>query len=177
MKIANCGGNYRGAYRELPREKLILASRSPRRRELLIEAGYEFEVVVPNESAECGVCSRESPEQLVARLAWQKAADVAVRIGCGLVIGCDTVVECDGKILGKPANEDHARQDASGAQRTRTPRAFSGFAWPGAGRYGPQVRVAVTRLRMDRLREGEIDEYVASGLWEGKAGRSATRTG
>ena len=89
--------------------KLILASRSPRRRELLAAAGYEFEVCRPSDDAEGGVGVGETPHQLVARLARQKAADVARRIGRGLVLGCDTVVECNGRILGKPADEAHAR--------------------------------------------------------------------
>ena len=73
-------------------EKLILASRSPRRRELLAEAGYDFDIVVPDEAAESSLPasllaalpgaeedpgSPESSEQFVARLAWQKAANVA----------------------------------------------------------------------------------------------------
>ncbi len=85
-----------------PATKLILASRSPRRRELLAEAGYEFEVIVPSPAAECGVCSRESPAEMVARLAYEKAADVARRINHGVIIGCDTIAECEGQVLGKP---------------------------------------------------------------------------
>jgi septum formation protein len=181
------------------RPKLILASRSPRRRELLTEAGYEIEIVPPHESAECGMCSRESPEQLVARLARQKAADVVERhpylferTAAGLVVACDTVAECDGQILGKPANEDNARrmlQLLSGREH----RVLSGLClWSrpagtqvprqGAGsRDCPSdsllrapcsvlCRVAITRLRMDRLAATDLDEYLASGLWEGKAG-------
>ena len=49
--------------------KLILASRSPRRNELLAEAGYDFEVIPADEAVECGVCSRESPAELVS--AWR----------------------------------------------------------------------------------------------------------
>ena len=91
------------------------------------------------------------------------------RIAGGLVLGCDTVVECEGQILGKPANEDHARKMLH-ALSGREHRVISGLClWHVPGGV-PRVRVAVTRLRMDRLTEGQIDEYVASGLWEGKAG-------
>ena len=71
--------------------KLILGSTSPRRNDLLAEAGFEFEVVTPNDSAECGICTQEPPPELVARLAYQKARDVAERIEQGLGSGCDTV--------------------------------------------------------------------------------------
>ena len=78
------------------------------------EAGYDFQVVPPSDGAECGACSGESPEQFVARLAEQKARDVAVQLQnelqCQAIIGCDTVAECDGQILGKPTDERHARE-------------------------------------------------------------------
>ncbi len=149
--------------------KLILASRSPRRRELLTEAGYSFEILVPDEAAECGVCSRETPEQFVARLARQKAADVVPRVASGLVLACDTVAECDGQILGKAATEDHARQMLR-LLSGREHRVLSGLCLWNVPDGQPQVRVAVSRLRMDSLADAALDEYLASGLWEGKAG-------
>ena len=149
--------------------KLILASRSPRRRELLAAAGYAFEVEPPSEAAECGVCSGESPAQLVARLAYQKAADVARRIGRGLVLGCDTVAECQGQILGKPADQEHARamlKTLSGREH----RVLSGLCLWNVPDGQPVVRVAVTTLRMDELTPQQLDQYLADGQWEGKAG-------
>jgi len=151
------------------RPKLILASRSPRRRELLTEAGYEFEIVVPDQAAECGVCSRETPEKLVARLARQKAANVVPKISQGVVLGCDTVAECEGQILGKPANEEHARQMLQ-MLSGRDHRVHSGLCLWNVPDGIPAIRVAVTSLRMDRLSAAEIEDYLAGGLWEGKAG-------
>src|SRR5437763_12502673 len=90
--------------------RLILASSSPRRRELLTEAGYQFEIISPSEGAECGLCSGESPPQFVARLGYQKAKDVAPQVRLGVIVACDTVAECGGQILGKPVDESHARQ-------------------------------------------------------------------
>src|SRR5688572_4290246 len=90
--------------------KLILASRSPRRRDLLTQAGYAFEVIEPSESAECGLCSQETPPEFVARMAYQKAADVAPRVEHGVVLGCDTVAECCGQILGKSHDRRHAEE-------------------------------------------------------------------
>jgi septum formation protein len=151
------------------RPKIILASRSPRRRELLAEAGYPLEVIPPHETAECGLCSGESPEQLVARLAYQKVADVGARISSGLIVGCDTVVECNGEILGKPADDAHARQMLE-ALRGRQHRVLSGLCLWRKPDGTPRVRVAVTLLLMDLLTETQISDYVASGAWEGKAG-------
>ncbi len=150
-------------------QRLILASRSPRRRELLASAGYAFEVVPPHDTAESGEHFQETPAELVARLARQKAADVAQRIDKGLILACDTVVECDGRILGKPNAEAHARtilQLLSGREH----RVFSGLClWKVPGGQ-PNIRTAVTSLCMDRLDPGQLDEYLASGAWRGKAG-------
>ncbi|MFO0901073.1 MAG: nucleoside triphosphate pyrophosphatase [Pirellulales bacterium] len=148
---------------------LILASRSPRRRELLAEAGYEFTVLPADESAECGMCSGETPLQLVARYARQKAADVAARLDAGRILACDTVAELDGQIFGKPAHEDHARAMLR-ALRGREHRVHSGLClWDVPGGE-PRVRTASTLLRMDQLSDAALEEYLASGEWEGKAG-------
>ena len=149
--------------------KLILASRSPRRRELLAAAGYSFDVHPPTEAAECGVCSGETPSALVARLARQKAADVVRRIDRGLVLGCDTVAECDGRILGKPLDETHARnmlQTLSGQRH----RVLSGLCLWQTPDGQLAVRVAVTTLQMDELTSQQLNAYLGGGQWEGKAG-------
>lgn len=148
---------------------LILASRSPRRRQLLTEAGYEFRVEVPDESAECGVCSQETPPELVARLAYQKAANVAQRIDSGLVIGCDTVAECHGSILGKPANRQHARQMLN-LLRGREHRVYSGLCVWKRPEDDKHLEVDVTRLRMTAISDDELEQYLDTDAWEGKAG-------
>lgn len=151
------------------KQPLILASTSPRRRELLTQAGYTFSIVAPHDSAECGICSRETPPEMVARLAYQKAADVAIRTEQGLIIACDTVAECCGHILGKPKNRDHARemlQLLSGREH----RVYSGLClWlrPGTEHH---VQVDVTRLVMDPIPADVLEDYLATDAWEGKAG-------
>ncbi|HET6883919.1 MAG TPA: Maf family protein [Pirellulales bacterium] len=150
-------------------DDLILASSSPRRKDLLAEAGYQFTVVAPSQSAECGLCSGETPPELVGRLAYQKAADVAGRIERGLVLGCDTVAECAGQILGKPADERHARQMLE-LLSGREHHVYSGVClWrvPGGE---PLVEVDRTTLVMRELSQPELDDYLKSGRWEGKAG-------
>jgi septum formation protein len=148
---------------------LILASSSPRRRQLLSEAGYEFTIIPPHESAECGVCSDETPPELVARLAFQKARDVAQRVERGLVVGCDTVAECLGQILGKPASLEHAREMLR-LLRGSEHRVYSGLClWRRPGDEF-STEIDVTTLVMDAIADNDLEAYLATGGWEGKAG-------
>jgi septum formation protein len=151
--------------------QLILASSSPRRRELLQAAGFTFTIRHPSAEAECGVCSGESPPEFVARLAYQKAADVATHVdeSEAVIIACDTVAECVGRILGKPVDTQHARQMLE-LLSGREHRVYSGVCVWHVPQGEPQVEVARTTLRMDKLTPAAIDEYLGSGLWEGKAG-------
>jgi len=149
--------------------RLILASQSPQRRKLLEDAGFSFEVIAPHSSAECGIRRGETPNELVARLAKQKAADVASRIDEGIVLGCDTVAECGGQILGKPRDIEHARQMLQ-LLSGRVHHVYSGVClWE---RPADRVveRVDVTKLRMDKLAGDELERYLDSEAWEGKAG-------
>ncbi|HEX4000299.1 MAG TPA: Maf family protein [Pirellulales bacterium] len=151
------------------RPKLILASRSPQRRQLLAAAGYEFEIVPPLDVDECGICSRKSPAELVARLALEKASDVAVQVGQGLILACDTVAECDGQVLGKPENESLARRMLE-MLSGREHRVLSGVCLWKLPERDPLIRIAMTRLKMDHLSPADLAAYVESWQWEGKAG-------
>lgn len=151
------------------RHKLILASRSPRRRELLARAGYAFEVLEPHEAAECGICSQETPPEMVARLAIQKAKDVAQRIDEGIVLGCDTIAECHGQVLGKPTDRRHARQMLR-LMRGRPHRVHSGVCLWRRPDDVAIVRVDRTRLCMDMISDEQLEEYLDSDQWQGKAG-------
>ena len=148
---------------------LILASQSPRRRELLASAGYVFRVVVPQAEAEDALADGEEPRHYVARQARQKAADVAQRIDLGLVLACDTVAECNGQILGKPRDQDEARAMLV-RLRGREHHVYSGLCLQRVPDGQADVRTAVTRLKMDPLSEADIDDYLATGGWRGKAG-------
>ena len=149
--------------------ELILASRSPRRRALLAEAGYQFRIVVPDESAEGGICSGELPTEYVARLARQKAQDVVRRIDEGIVLAADTIAECDGQVLGKPRDESHARQMLT-LLRARLHYVHTGVCLWQVDSPDPVVCVSTTKLRMDAITDDQLDEYLESGGWEGKAG-------
>jgi septum formation protein len=158
----------------MPLPRLILASGSPRRRQLLEEAGYQFEVVVPEVDVECGLCSETGPAGLVTELAYRKAAAVRGKLAkhgeaSAIIVAADTVAECDGLILGKPRDVADARamlRQLGG----RPHRVLTGLCvWP-LDRPAPEVRVAMTQLRMDQLSDTQIDDYLSSGHWEGKAG-------
>ena len=88
-------------------QPIILASASPRRRELLSQAGVEFEAVI-SDSPEAEAFAGEPPDEYARRSACQKAASVAALRPVRLVLGADTVVAVAGTILGKPADEADA---------------------------------------------------------------------
>lgn len=158
--------------------EIILASGSPRRRQLLREAGYRFRVVVPGEEVEGPGPPDETAVALVSRLAHDKAADVVKRLADAqaaetiiahpIVVGCDTVAECAGIILGKPRDEADARRMLSLISGRRH-YVHSGLCvWLPPGQ--PAVKVARTTLWARSLSAREIDDYLATGLWQGKAG-------
>ncbi len=160
--------------------RLILASSSPQRRELLAVAGYQFEIVPPHESVECGICSSGGPAALVTELAASKAVDVASQLKRAgtldsrcVIVACDTVAECKGEVLGKPRDEEHARGMLE-LLRGSVHRVYSGLCvWRphGEGAAGqPNVRLSVSNLRMDEISDRQLEDYLASGLWAGKAG-------
>ena len=152
-----------------PPSDLILASNSPRRRQLLADAGYRFDVIPPDDSAETGLCDRETPSELVARLARQKAANVASRTAQGLILGADTVAECGGTILGKPAGEDDARRMIT-MLRGREHRVYSGVCLWRRPEDHVIVRVAISTLQMDGVTDQQLEDYLATDAWRGKAG-------
>jgi septum formation protein len=156
--------------------RLVLASSSPRRRELLATAGYKFEVVPPSPDAEDEQRSGESPTDYVQRMARQKAADVAGRLADGIIqparitiIGCDTVVVCAGQVLGKPSDRQHARKILQMLRGTEH-HAISGLCVWRLPVNEFQERVASTTLRMADIGEAALQEYLNSGQWQGKAG-------
>jgi len=150
---------------------LILASSSPRRRQLLEAFGYRFEVLEPDPSAECGVCSRESPPELVARLAHQKAANVVQKIDRDrrIVVACDTVAEHRGTVLGKPLDVAHARAMLL-RLRGEEHRVYSGLCLWSRATGERVVRVESSTLALHHFSDEELEAYLASDVWMGKAG-------
>ena len=151
--------------------KLILASSSPRRAEVLADAGFTFEVVAArvDESRRTG----EQAEAYVRRLAEAKARAVAGGVSPpAIVIAADTVVVMDGEVLGKPASaEDAGRmlRRLSG----RTHQVLTGLAVLKIPGGAARVEIETTRVTFAPLTEAEIEAYVASGEPLDKAGAYA----
>jgi len=150
-------------------EPLILASGSPRRADLLRAAGYQFRVIPASDSAECGMCSRETAPELVARYAYRKAADVAPALSSGMIVAADTVAACMGQILGKPADRDHA-ESMLRLLSGRRHEVYTGVCLWSAATNRCLVEVVRTSLQMESLQDSELQRYLDSMRWEGKAG-------
>ncbi|MDX6622675.1 MAG: nucleoside triphosphate pyrophosphatase [Solirubrobacterales bacterium] len=148
--------------------RVVLASGSPQRREILAKLGVEFEVVVPGVEELCD----GDPVELVVENARRKAR--AVTAGAdALVIACDTDVVLDGVVLGKPADAAEARaylERMSG----RPHEVLSGLVV----RDGAEERSGLERTTVvfKRLSEAEKERYVAFGEWQGRSGGYAIQT-
>lgn len=150
--------------------KWILASSSPRRRELLTQLGLDFDVVTPNVDETPRL--DEAPEALVRRLAVLKAVTVGERYPLFAVLGSDTVVALGRTILGKPRDEDHARAMLQMLSGTRH-QVYTGVAiWQGCKGRG-YVRVSVAHVTFRHLLALEIDAYITTGEPLDKAGAYA----
>lgn len=156
--------------------KLILASASPRRAEILRNAGFDFEVL-PAEVDE-SVRPRESAAEYVRRLAEEKARAAAHRLAAkfkrdsAVVIAADTTVVLDEKILGKPASADDARTTL-GRLSGKTHDVLTGLAVLPLRNADIQLAVESTRVTFAHMAEQEIEDYVASGEPFDKAGAYA----
>lgn len=145
--------------------KLILASKSPRRYEILKNLGYEFTVKTADIDENSDITS---PRELVMDLAYKKALSVAKQCDnqC-VVIGCDTVVAIGDKILGKPENEQDARKMLS-LLSGNVHSVYSGLCVV----KGEKVLIdyCKTDVYFDKLTSDDIDWYINQNEWVDKAG-------
>jgi nucleoside triphosphate pyrophosphatase len=145
--------------------RVVLASASPRRRELLNLIGIEHEVIPAN--IDETMRAREAPRRHAERLAREKASTIAKRDPDLITIGADTIVVINRKVLGKPADVDQAARMLA----MLSGREHMVITAVAVSR-GKKLRSAVeeVRVKFRRLREDEIEAYIATGEPMDKAG-------
>lgn len=151
---------------------LVLASASPRRRQLLSQLGLKFRTCESGVDEAAAACSGASPERLVRELALAKALAVAARERDALVLAADTVVVLGGEVMGKPRDAGEAEEMLARLQG-REHRVLTGLALLDAASGRSETAVEETRVRLRPLAAEEIRAYVATGEPLDKAGAYA----
>lgn len=159
-------------------KKIILASASPRRRELLAQAGYEFEIQVSHKEE---IYISETPDEIVKELALLKAKDIAEQNDAKnlLVIGADTVVAHKGAILGKPKSKEDAFEMIKGFQGDKH-QVYTGVAILDYDVDGNETIVnhaVKTDVYVNPMTDEEIWSYIESDNVMDKAGSYGIQSG
>lgn len=163
----------------LKRKRIVLASSSPRRKELLEGLiGSCFEILIPTVGEDDSnswsfSSSIQDVGEIAKRISLRKAREIASKTGKGaIIIGGDTVVYCDGRILGKPSSTDDARKMLE-LLSGRDHWVISGIAVVDTDTGKEVADYVVTRVVFRRISEEEIEEYLRSGEPMDKAGAYA----
>ena len=159
----------------MPKERsapIILASASPRRKQLLSEAGYAFTVVQPDVDESAFSTVGITASAYAQRLALAKAKNVAERYPDCLVIGADTVVDSQGEVIGKPADAEDAERITR--KLFSTPhKVITGLAILRLCDNTELVRSASTTVYPKPLTAEQIAQHIKGGSWRDKAGAYA----
>ncbi len=150
----------------MPEKMLILASASPARQLLLEKIGFKPDMICPADIDETAL-AKEKPKNLVLRLAIGKAAKIAEQYPDAVVLGADTIAFCRGTIMGKPADAAEARQFLQKISGRRH-RIYTGICVIHRGKVNSTY--AETTLKIKCMTASEIDAFIASSQWRGKAG-------
>jgi len=156
--------------------RLVLASSSPRRKELVASLNHSLPVCIFSTDVDEWVESGWTPIEVVENLSLRKARAAAEKLqeqngqpGASLIIGADTIVVLDGEILGKPANAGHAKAMLSSLQG-RVHEVYTGVALISTGDGAESVAHRMTRVQMKPLSDEQIERYIATGEPNDKAG-------
>ena len=149
--------------------QFILASASPRRRDLLRKAGYCFEIVPSAVDESKYDVNGISSEEHTKILALAKAKDVAGRFPNAMVIGSDTVVDLDGEIIGKPDDAEHA-EEITRKLFSKPHKVITGLALVWIEKNIEIVEADTTVVYPRQLTEAQITDHITNGKWQGKAG-------
>jgi septum formation protein len=162
--------------------RLILASASPRRAELLRQHGHTFDIVPPDDEP-AHLFDHLPPTEHAEALSLHKAQNVAARLDAGLILAADTIAALAGRIIGKPIDRDHARKIITALAGTTHQvitgvtllDAAAGRAHTAAGRAHTAAGRAhtahdITAVTMRPLSSNDIERYLDTDDWQGKAG-------
>ncbi|MCE5339932.1 MAG: Maf family protein [Planctomycetaceae bacterium] len=160
----------------LKTEKFILASASPRRKELLTKAGYNFEIVVSNVDESKISADGLTSMEYTCKLAMAKAQDVGDRFPNKIVVGSDTIADFNGEIIGKAESAWHA-EEITRKLFSRPHKIITAIAMIKKNADFKTVEYDVTTVYPRKMTDKEIAEHIASGTWEDKAGAYAIQEG
>lgn len=148
---------------------LILASKSPRRAQLMREAGYQFQLADPPIPEPHELHPHVDPASYAESLAYFKAHSLSDAFPDQVILGADTIASCDGEIIGKPDNREHAGQILRKLSGT-THEVITGLALLLPIQDRRVLRHAVSTVRVRTLSDEMIENYLDTGAWQGKAG-------
>lgn len=156
--------------------RFILASASPRRKELLQKAGCKFDIVVSQVDESKISAQGLTAIQYACKLALAKAQDVAKKFPDTLVVGADTVADFDGEIIGKAESPEHAEQ-ITRKLFSQPHKIITAIAMIKKTAGVEIVEYDVTDIYPIKMNDQEIAEHIASGIWKDKAGAYAIQEG
>jgi len=155
---------------------IVLASASPRRKQLLAEAGYKF-TVCPADIDESAIPAEGiEPREYAKRLALAKAKSVAAGFPNRLVIGADTVVDFEGEIIGKPCDAKEAKE-ITRKLFSRPHKVITAVAIVRLSNGIKMVESDTTTVYPKKMTEKQIARHIEDGSWRGKSGAYAIKEG
>jgi septum formation protein len=149
--------------------RLILASSSPRRKELLEDAGYTFTIKIPNVDEEAFAKTNLKPAEYTEQLALAKANSIAEDYPDALIIGADTVVDLKGQVIGKPKEAEDARSILKKLSAS-VHKVITGLALIWSSNNVKIVQSESTTIYPRKMTDNQIDEVIKSGVWQNKSG-------
>jgi septum formation protein len=149
--------------------QFILASASPRRRDLLRKAGYCFEIVPSAVDESAYDTNGITSEEHTKILAMAKAKDVATKFPNAIVMGSDTVVDLDGEIIGKPDDAEHA-EEITRKLFSKAHKVITGLALACIEMDIEIIEADTTLVYPRKLTDAQITDHIQNGQWQGKAG-------
>ena len=152
--------------------KLVLASASPRRRQLLTEARYEFTIVEPDVDESAFPTDGVDAGDYARRLALAKANSIASKYPDSIVIGADTVADFQGQIIGKPADAGDAEK-ITAKLFSRPHKVITGVAIVSKRNDIELIESDTTTVYPRKMTAEQMAEHIAGGSWKGKAGAYA----